>query len=389
MTTHGLSIAFFGSSLAPAWNSSTASCRDLLRALAGRGHSLTVYEPDGYARQERQSLVDEPWARSIIYSPELCVAQRAIRDARQADVIIKASGTGVLDDYLEAAVADLKDRSRLVVFWDVDAPATLDHLLTRPLEPLLQVIPSFDLVLAFGGGAPAVDAYTALGARNCHPIDHAFDPDAHCPAPPDSRFDGDLLFSSDRDQAHEDLVDEFFFAPAAALPHLRFVLCGSGWHERVMPDNVRYVGHVHARDLNVANSTPRAVLNLNTESTARFGYTPPGGLFEAAGAGACVISGGWQGIGQVLSPGREVLPAADRDDVVSLLKSVTMPRAREIGRAARRRLLGAHTYEHRAAEIETALLAAQPYPTYGAIPIATLPAIGAEPAPSSRPYFIY
>jgi spore maturation protein CgeB len=389
MMTPGLSIAFFGSSLDSAyWNSAT-HYRGVLRALAARGHSITFYEPDAYGRQQHRDWVDPAWAQSVRYSPELSAAQRVIKDARTADVIIKASGAGMLDDYLDAAIADLRDLSRLVVFWDVDAPATLERLLTRPLEPLLQVIPLFDVVLTYAGGAAVVDAYTALGARSCVPIDSALDPEMHCPAPPDPRFEADLIFIGNRRPEREDRIDEFFFGPAERLPHLRFVLAGSGWHDRVMPDNVRYVGHVYTRDHNAANASPRAVLSLNRESTVRYAFAPPTRVFEAAGAGACVITDSRRGIEQFLTPGKEVLVASDGDDVASVLQALTLPRSREIGRAARRRLLSEHTYEHRAAEVEAILLAAQPYPAYGVIPSTSLPAFGAESPASVRPYFTY
>jgi spore maturation protein CgeB len=387
--TPGLSIAFFGCSRVSAcWNSSAAYCEALLRALAARGHSITFYEPDARGREQHRGLI-EPWGQSIVYAPEFSAAQRVIRDARNADVIIKASGVGILDDYLGAAIADLRDLSRLVVFWDVDPPATLEHLLTRPLEPLLQIIPLFDAVLTYGGGSAVADAYTALGARCCHPIDNAIDPETHCPALTDSRFAADLVFIGNRLPDCEDRVDEFFFGPAERLPHLRFVLAGSGWHERPMPGNVRYVGQLYARDHNVANATPRAVLQVNRESRVRYGFTAPARVFEAAGAGGCVITDHKQGIERFLTPGKEVLVASDGDDVVRVLQSLTLPKSREVGRAARRRLLSEHTYEHRAAEVEAILLAAQPNPGHSAIPSATLATLGALPATVARPYFIY
>ena len=63
----------------------------------------------------------------------------------------------------------------------------------------------------------------------------------------------------------------------------RFVLGGSGWGDKPLPPNVAYVGHVYTRDHNAFNCTPRAVLNISRESMARYGFSPATRVFEAAG----------------------------------------------------------------------------------------------------------
>jgi spore maturation protein CgeB len=85
------------------------------------------------------------------------------------------------------------------------------------------------------------------------------------------------------------------------------------------------------------------------------GWSPPTRLFEAAGAGACVITDAWEGIDEFLEPEREVLVAHGGDEVVELLQGLTPQRARTIGRAARERLLAEHTYDRRAELVERVL----------------------------------
>src|SRR5207237_663180 len=122
-------IAFFGSSLVSAyWNGAATYYRGIVRALADRGHSITFYEPDAYERQQHRDIEDPPWARVVVYPATMEGANRAVERARRDDLIVKASGVGVFDGLLEAAVANLKNASNLVAFWDVDAPATLDRV---------------------------------------------------------------------------------------------------------------------------------------------------------------------------------------------------------------------------------------------------------------------
>jgi spore maturation protein CgeB len=351
-----LNIAFFGSSLVSAyWNGAATYYRGIVRALHACGHDVTFYEPDAYERQQHRDIPDPDWARVVVYEPTDAAALRAVEAARGADVLIKASGVGVCDAVLEAAVPARKAPHALSVFWDVDAPATLDRMAQDPADPLRALIPQYDLVLTYGGGDPVVQAYTAAGARACVPIYNALDPATHHAVAPDPRFAADLGFLGNRLPDRERRVDRFFFTAAERLPLSRFLLGGNGWHDRPMPVNVGYAGHVYTRDHNAFNCTPRAVLNISRESMARYGFSPATRVFEAAGAGACLITDAWAGIEAFLEPGREVLVASDGDEVAAHLAGLDAARAHAIGQAALRRVRAEHTYTRRVRQLETLL----------------------------------
>ena len=224
--TRGLQIAFFGSSLVSAyWNGAATYYRGLIRALATRGHTIAFYEPDAYGRQAHRDIADPPWARVVVYSgSDPAAALRAVDEAAYADVVVKASGVGVHDELLEAAVASLRAPGRTVIFWDVDAPATLERLAADPADPLARLIPEFDLVFTYGGGDPVVAAYTEHGAARCVPIYNALDPDTHHPVPPDPKFAADLTFVGNRMPDREARVETFFTSVARTVPDRRFLV---------------------------------------------------------------------------------------------------------------------------------------------------------------------
>jgi spore maturation protein CgeB len=375
----GMKIAWFGSSLVSAyWNGAATYYRGVIRALAARGHQVTFYEPDAFERQAHRDIDDPPWARVRIYPATAGAALQMIDEARGSDLVVKASGVGVLDGLLEAAVLDLQRPATRVAFWDVDAPATLDRMQRDERDPLRLHVPCYDLILTYGGGAPVVGAYAALGARACVPIYNALDPDTHHPVPPRPELAGALGFLGNRLPDREERVDRFFFAAARARPGERFVLGGNGWHDKPMPGNVAYLGHVYTRDHNALNCSVRAVLNINRESMARYGFSPATRVFEAAGAGACIITDPWEGIEQFLEPAREVLVARDGEEVAAQLAMLDDATAAAIGARARQRILAGHTYAHRAADVEAALDAAPRVATRGR-PGATRARVG-EPA---------
>jgi spore maturation protein CgeB len=352
-----LNIAFFGSSLVSAyWNGAATYYRGIIRALYERGHRITFFEPDAYDRQKNRDMADPEWAKVRVYAPTSAQAVLAVvEEAKDADLIVKASGVGVYDELLEAAVLKWQRASTRVVFWDVDAPATLDRVQTHALDPFRALIPHYDFILTYGGGAPVIDAYLALGAKKCVPIYNALDPSTHFPVPPEPRFTADLAFLGNRLPDRETRVDEFFLRAAATLPAKRFLLAGSGWSDKARSPNVHYVGHLFTRDHNAFNCSPKAVLNINRESMARYGFSPPTRIFEAAGAGACLITDAWTGIDQFLAPEKEVLTVENGDDVSRLVSELSPERAAAIGQAARRRILSSHTYAHRVVELEAVL----------------------------------
>jgi len=88
---------------------------------------------------------------------------------------------------------------------------------------------------------------------------------------------------------------------------------------------------------------------------ARFGYSPATRVFEAAGAGACILTDYWEGIEQFFEPGSEILVARNGDEVLGVMDSLNDRRAAVIGRAAYRRATSEHTYAGRAAQVEAAL----------------------------------
>jgi spore maturation protein CgeB len=350
-------IAFFGSSLVSAyWNGAATYYRGIVRGLHERGYDVTFYEPDAYERQKHRDIADPEWARVVVYPADGDEHPlRAVEEARQADILVKTSGVGVFDELLEAAVLDARRPGALAIFWDVDAPATLDRMRANPNDPLRVLIPRYDMVLTYGGGDPVVRGYEAMGARLCVPIYNALDPTTHHAVPPDQRFAGDLGFLGNRLPDREARVEEFFLGAAARIPDASFVLGGNGWHDKPMPSNVGYVGHVYTSDHNAFNVTPRAVLNISRESMARYGFSPATRVFEAAGAGACLITDAWEGIDLFLEPGREVLVASSGEEVAAHVSTLTEKAARAIGERARSRVLAEHTYTRRVAQLETLL----------------------------------
>lgn len=354
-----MKIAVYGSSLLSAyWNGAATYYRGILGALAARGAEIAFYEPDALDRQAHRDIAPPDWCRVVVYPATDDGVAAVAADAAGADVAIKTSGVGYADDALLAQVFAHARDDALKVWWDVDAPATLAAIDVAEDHPLRAALPQLDLVLTYGGGEAVRKRYFGLGAKDCVAVYNALDPATHHPVPPEPRFACDLGLLANRLPDREARIDEFFLGPAAELPGARFLLGGSGWEDKALPPAVARLGHVGTALHNAFNCSARAVLNVTRDSMAATGYSPPTRLFEAAGAGACVITDAWRGIEMFLTPGQEVLVARDAADVVEALGGLTPERAREIGAAALGRVRAEHTYDRRAAALAETLTAA-------------------------------
>ncbi|WP_187971032.1 CgeB family protein [Aquibium microcysteis] len=344
-----MKIAFYGSSLLSSyWNGAATYYRGMLRALSEIGYDVTFYESDAFDRQQHRDIEPPDWCRVVVYEASAEGLARAAAEARDADIVVKASGCGYEDDaLLDLLIRHCAERA-LMLFWDVDAPATLAELAGAPDHPLHRQLARIDMVLTYGGGDPVVNGYRRFGAADCVPIYNAVDPRDHHPVPPDPRFAADLSFLGNRLPDRETRVELFFLDAAARLPQRRMLLGGSGWGDKAMPANVRAIGHVPTADHNAFNCSALAVLNISRDSMASMGFSPATRVFEAAGAGACLITDDWAGLDLFLKDGEEVLKARDGQEVAERLEGLTTERARAIGERARLRVLAEHTYTARA-----------------------------------------
>ena len=355
-----MKIFVIGSSITSSyWNGAATYYRGIYRSLAALGHEITFAEPDAYSRQQHRDGTDAdfPYVTSWVYQSPLDLPY-LLNAAKKAELVIKHSGVGIDDALLEREVAALRSASTQTAFWDVDAPATLARVENDPTDPFRKLIAQYDYIFTYGGGPPVVDHYSRLGAEQCFPIYNAHDPETHFPVPAEKRFQCDLAFVGNRLPDRERRVEDFFLAAAELAPEMSFLLGGEGWGSKAMPPNVRWIGHVGTCDHNAINSSARMVLNINRDSMAGVGFSPPTRVFEAAGAGACLITDQWPGIDQFFEVGAEILVAASAQDVVRTLRTIDAASSRKIGEAMRRRALRDHTYFLRAREVDRILAGA-------------------------------
>ena len=347
-------FAFGASILTSYWNGAATYYRGCYKYLARMGHEITFVSPDAFDRSQHPDAGDFSFVEASYYEPTAAGIDAMLKLAAGADVVVKHSGLGVDDALLERRVLELQP-GRAVVFWDVDAPATLARMGADADDPFHADVPRYDAVLTYGGGPKARDGYVAAGARAYYSIYNGLDPETHFPVAADPDLACDVAFLGNRLPDREARVEQLFLRAAELAPKQRFLLGGEGWGDKRMPANVRYVGHVSTADHNRFNCSAGMVLNVNRASMADFGFSPPTRVFEVSGAGTCMLCDDWAGIDDCFEPGEEILVVRRAEDVLAALKEHDEAARKRIGEAFHARGLRDHTYAQRAAQADAAV----------------------------------
>jgi spore maturation protein CgeB len=295
-------------------------------------------------------------------SPEGCTLRLYARwddiagDAqRLLDAADVAMVTSYCPDAIAAADAVLSSLAGVKVFYDMDAPVTLDRL-RRGEAP--DYVPEygyagFDLVLSFTGGGTLEALRRELGAADVAPLYGSVDPDAHRPVRVrrSARFDLTYLgtYAPDRQAALEELLVE----PARRRPDRRMAIAGSMYPASGFPwqPNIFYLSHMPPPDHAAFYSASTFTLNVTRGAMAAAGYCPSGRLFEAAACGTPLVSDWWDGLDHFFEPGGEIVVARSSGDVVQALEMPDGER-RTMARRARERVLASHSADCRARELE-------------------------------------
>jgi spore maturation protein CgeB len=343
-----MKLVVLGLSLSSAWgNGHATTYRALLRAFAARGHDILFLERDVPWYADHRDLPAPDWCRLELY-PDLDALDRWRGEIEAADAVIVGSYVpeGV-------AVGEYVQRTArgVTAFYDIDTPVTLAKLARGDFEYLSPgVIPGYDFYLSFTGGPTLRRIEQDYGSPAARALYCSVDPAAYQPLDVPKRWDLSYLgtYSDDRQPTLERLLIE----PARRLPHLRFVVAGPQYPVTIdWPANVERIEHCSPADHAAFYSASRFTLNVTRADMIAAGWSPSVRLFEAGACGVPVISDRWDGIEDLLVPGREIILADTSGQVIEALAGD----AEEIGLAARAKILSAHTAAHRAAELETYL----------------------------------
>jgi spore maturation protein CgeB len=345
-----LNIVFIGLSITSSWgNGHAGTYRALLRALARRGHRIMFLEREVPWYTANRDLPESDYCDIRLYSSTLDLHTRFAEPVRDADVVILGS---YVPEGIAAGEWMIRTARGLTAFYDIDTPVTMAGLDRGRCDFVShELLERFDLYFSFTGG-PFLEHIRqryrigAVKALYCSADNEFYQPMRMQP-----EFDLGYLgtYSPDRQPALEKLLIE----AARRWPEGRFVVAGPQYPKLIpWPENIRRFEHFPPQAHREFYCSQRVTLNLTRAEMIAAGYSPSVRLFEAAACGIPVISDYWPGLEIFFEPGKEILISRSSEETVGYLQGFTEEHLRVIGENARRRFLGAHTPDHRAAEFE-------------------------------------
>ncbi len=345
-------IVILGLTITSSWgNGHATTYRGLVRGLARRGHQVLFLERDKPWYAGNRDMPAPPWGETRLYSSLEELSARWSAAIAAADLVVV--GSYVPDG---AAVDALAQRlaGGIIAFYDIDTPVTLAALDAGTCSYLTpDLLRGFDLYLSFTGGPTLQYLEATLGARMARALYCSADPEVYRPDP-DARPAVDLGYLGTYSPDRQPTVEALLCQPARTWPEGRFAVAGPMYpSDLAWPGNVDRTEHLAPDKHRAFYAGQRFTLNVTRADMIQRGYSPSVRLFEAACCGVPIISDWWAGLDAFFTPNEEILIARDARDVLRLLRAMPDARRRAVADAARARVLGAHTGDHRAAELES------------------------------------
>jgi spore maturation protein CgeB len=344
-------IVILGLSITSSWgNGHATTWRSLVKGLGSRGRRVLFLEREQPWYAENRDLDDYPYCDVRLYSSLAALREQYAAAVGKAGAVIVGS---YVPDGIDVSAWVLQTARGVCAFYDIDTPVTLAALQRGDCRYITaDLVPGFALYMSFTAGPVLHELQTRFGARRAVPLYCSVDVDEYRPLLRPCSVDLGYMGTYSRDRQPK--LQTLLLDPARELPAQRFVVAGAQYPQEVdWPGNVRHIEHLPPAEHRAFYSTQRFTLNLTRADMVASGFSPSVRLFEAAACGVPIISDEWAGLDEIFHLDDEILLARASSDVIDILQALPETRRQEIARAARRRVLTAHSGVHRASELET------------------------------------
>jgi spore maturation protein CgeB len=340
-----MKLVVLGLTLSSSWgNGHATTFRALLSAFAARGHEVLFLERDKPWYADHRDLPNPDFCELRYYDT---VAE--LDDWR--DTIASADAVMVgsyVPEGVEVGAFVQRHARGVVCFYDIDTPVTLAKLARGDFEYLTpKLIPGYDIYFSFTGGPTLERLETEFGSPSARALYCSVDASRYEPLPIEKRWDLTYLgtYSDDR----QPTLDKLLVETARRCPEKLFAVAGPQYPTTIAwPANVERIEHLPPVEHAGFYSASRFTLNVTRADMIAAGWSPSVRLFEAGACGTPIISDRWDGIEDVLEPGRAIILAETTEDVIAALDQD----ATQFGEAARVAVLAGHTAQSRAAQLE-------------------------------------
>jgi hypothetical protein len=270
--------------------------------------------------------------------------------AREADIDAVLILTAPLN-HLTGLPRFLRERFGIpVVYYDGDVPASLPDF--RGFATGFKIyydadLSEYDLFLSNSKGG--LKALEGMGARRAKELYYAADPAVFEPVP--AAQDIDVFFYGHTTEYRRDWLTWMISKPSQRLLDRRFAVRGQGLD--IDLSQVEALPYASFSKLREYCCRSRINLNVTRAPHASTYASSTARIFELATLGCCVVSNPVAGLEEWFEPEREMLMLKEPEEAVERYTWLLDHDAarRQMGQAARQRVLKEHTFRHRARQL--------------------------------------
>ena len=240
-----MKIVLYGLSVTSSWgNGHATTYRSLLKALAGRGHTIVFVEKDVEWYRNNRDMPEPTFCTVRLYEDWAVERAALLALADDADTIVVGS---YFPDAVAASDALFARGKVPVLFYDIDTPVTMAGLRAQGRTEYLDAatIPAYAAYLSFTSGPALQELVERFGARRADALFCSVDPEIYKPLPAVREFRADLsylgTYAPDRQPKLMDLLN----APAEQMPANSFLVAGPQYPDHIAwATNVRRIYHL-------------------------------------------------------------------------------------------------------------------------------------------------
>ncbi|MCL2689009.1 MAG: glycosyltransferase [Chitinispirillia bacterium] len=344
-------IVVIGLTISSSWGNCHASAyRGLLSELVKSGYKVLFLERENREFFARRDLEKHACFKTEFYTSLKELKKKYSAAVEHAQLVIMGSSV------IEGAAAGewvCSIAKGIAAFYDMDTPLTIKNLDVKCYEYLsAHLIPRFDLYLSFAGGMALDLLENAYGSPMARPLYCSVDFSKYYPDEKDSRL-YDLGYMGTYSECRKEPLETLMLEAAKKWTEGRFAVAGASYPDEISwPSNIKKMDHLFASHHRDFYCSQRFTLNITKAENAEAGYAPSIRLFEAAACGVPIISDYWEGLSNFFIFGEEILLSSSSRNTHKYLTEIPEQKRREIGDAARKRVLTEHSPAHRVRELE-------------------------------------
>lgn len=237
-----------------------------------------------------------------------------------------------------------------VIYYDGDVPASLPAF--QGFASGFKIYQGADLteydafISNSKGGAAELER---MGAKNVHVLYYGADPEIFSPM--NIEQDIDVFFYGHTTEYRREWMEDMISEPSRWMDGTRFAVRGTGLD--IDLSHVERLPYLSFSKLREYCCRSKINLNIIRQGHASVYASSASRPFELAAMGCCIASNPVKGIEEWFEPGKEVFVVQDGGEAIELYQWLLShsEERRQVGEAARGRVLREHTYRHRANQL--------------------------------------